>query len=66
MNRAANMPIHYQEQLLDALMHHLPMETRHTVMREVPLAYNAYVGRTVMLVTPAASRPGSETDTEGQ
>lgn len=66
MNGATNMPIHYQEQLLDSLMHHLPMDVRHTVMHEVPKAYNAYVGRTVMVVSVAASRPGSRTDAEGQ
>ncbi len=45
------MPTHHRDQLLDALMHYLPMDVRGKIMREVPAAYNAWVGRDVLTVT---------------
>jgi hypothetical protein len=45
------MTDHEARQLLDAVMYYLPMEARRKVMAEVPMAYNAYIGRKVMVVT---------------
>lgn len=47
------MSDHQKNQLIDALMHYLPMDVRGKVMREVPAAYNAYCGREVVKVVPA-------------
>lgn len=45
---------HYQmEQLLHALKYHLPMDVRHKIMRELPQAYNAWVGHEVVVVNYA-------------
>ena len=45
------MTEHEARQLLDAVMYYLPMDVRHKIMREVPLAYNAYCGREIVKVT---------------
>lgn len=39
---AVDMDSHHRNQLLDALMHYAPLDVRHKVMAEVPLAYAAY------------------------
>jgi hypothetical protein len=41
---------HHKNQLLDALMHYMPMEVRHKVACEVPAAYNAYFANEQMVV----------------
>lgn len=46
-----NMGRHHMVQLLDALMYRCPLELRGIVMREVPEAYNAYLGSEVVHVT---------------
>lgn len=43
----------HDRQLLDALMYILKPEDRATIMRRVPEAYNAYVGREVVKVVRA-------------
>jgi hypothetical protein len=42
------MTQHQKDQLLDAVMYHLPIDVREKVMREVPEAYNAYCGRDIL------------------
>jgi hypothetical protein len=44
------MTDHERKQLLDALMYYCPMDLRAKVMREVPQAYNAYCGTTIVEV----------------
>lgn len=44
------MTDHQRQQLLDALMHYLPMDVRRKIMLEVPQAYNAYCGREIVRV----------------
>jgi hypothetical protein len=44
------MKSHHRDQLLQALMHYLPMDIRKTVMREVPAAYSDYFGGAPCLV----------------
>jgi hypothetical protein len=44
------MTDHERRQLLDALMYYCPMDLRAKVMREVPQAYNAYCGKTIVEV----------------
>ena len=44
----AHIGDHHKDQLLDVLFHHMSQELRAIVMREVPLAYNAYVGREIV------------------
>lgn len=41
---------HHMRQLLDALFYRLSPESRREVAREVPAAYNAYVGREAAIV----------------
>jgi hypothetical protein len=41
---------HLKDQLLDAVMHYLPMNVRHKVSTEVPAAYNAYFAREIVHV----------------
>lgn len=48
---AERMTDHQKNQLLDALMHYLPMDVRRKVMHEVPQAYNAWCGREVVSTT---------------
>jgi hypothetical protein len=48
-----NMTDHHKDQLLDALMYRVGPDIRGAVMREVPAAYNAYVGREVVEVVKA-------------
>lgn len=50
MHNPHAMTDHHKNQLLDALMHYLPMDVRGKVMREVPAAYNAYCGSGVVHV----------------
>ena len=45
------MTDHQRQQLLDALMHYVGPDVRRKVMRELPLAYNAYCGREIVKVT---------------
>lgn len=46
-----NMTTHQKEQLLAALMYYLEPATRRRIMRELPEAYNAWCGRTILTVT---------------
>ena len=48
------MTNHEKDQVLAVLKHYLPMELRATVMREVPAAYNAWMGREVVAVVRAS------------
>ena len=50
MNRFANLSDHHKNQLLDTLFHYMDQDTRALLMREVPQAYNAAVGREVVTV----------------
>jgi hypothetical protein len=45
---------HQKDQLISSLMYYLPMDIRGKVMREVPDAYNAYCGYTVVEVVRAS------------
>lgn len=36
---------HEKDLVLAVLKHHLPQDLRHKVMREIPQAYNAWMGR---------------------
>lgn len=48
------MTDHEKDQVLAVLKHHMSMDLRATVMREVPAAYNAWVGREVVTVVRAS------------
>jgi hypothetical protein len=45
-----NLTRHQMLQLLEALGHYMDQDLRHKIMRELPLAYNAWMGRTIMCV----------------
>jgi len=59
-----DMSWHLMAQLLDALMYRVPMEERRQVMHEVPAAYNAWYGRTIVVtrVVPAPDAGQAERD----
>jgi hypothetical protein len=56
MNNSNGVSQHHKDQLLDALFYRLTPEQRAELAREVPVAYNAYVGRTAAIVTWADGR----------
>lgn len=47
---AKNMTDHQKNLLIDTFMYYCPMEIRSKLIREIPQAYNAYVGRDVAKV----------------
>lgn len=50
MSMNPNMKSHHRDQLLQTVMHYLPMKVRKKIMLEVPAAYNDYCGRPVVTV----------------
>lgn len=42
------MTDHEKDLVLEVVKHYLPMDLRAKVMREIPLAYNAWMGMEVM------------------
>ena len=50
MRNFENLSNHQKDQLLDTLFYYMSQDTRALLMRELPQAYNAAVGREVVTV----------------